>query len=388
MFYNWVMSGVPGLIPLTEHMDLEQDGDGRCAPVIAGRQLDEIPITRAQMPNGRRITLLKTLLSSACERNCYYCPFRAGRDMHRATYKPEEMAKTFLTLHHAGIVEGMFLSSGVVGGGVRTQDLLIDTAEILRNKLKFRGYLHLKIMPGAERDQVARAMHLASRISVNLEAPNTDRLQKLAPTKAFTQELLQPLVWAGEIRRSQPSHRTWNGRWPSTVTQFVVGAVGESDVELLATSEGLYRSAGLSRVYYSRFSPVADTPFENLPAENERRQHRLYQASFLLRDYGFNMEEMAFDAGGNLLQDRDPKLAWAQQHLAHCPVEVNQADRRDLLRIPGIGPKGAAAIIQGRRLNKIRSLADLRKLGVRADRAAPFLLLNGRRAAHQLTLAL
>jgi predicted DNA-binding helix-hairpin-helix protein len=382
------MDGLDELIRLTGYMDLEQDGDGRCAPVIAGRQLDEIPITQAQMPNGRKITLLKTMLSSACERNCYYCPFRAGRDMRRATYKPEEMARTFLALYSAGVVEGIFLSSGVVGGGVRTQDLLIDTAEILRNKLKFRGYLHLKIMPGAERDQVARAMHLASRISVNLEAPNTDRLQKLAPAKVFTQELLQPLVWAEEIRRDHPPHRTWNGRWPSTVTQFVVGAVGESDVELLATSEGLYRTAGLARAYYSRFSPVADTPFENLPAGSERRQHRLYQASFLLRDYGFNMEEMAFDTGGNLLQDRDPKLAWAQRHLAHSPLEINQVARRDLLRIPGIGPKGAAAIIVGRQQNRIRSLGDLRKLGVVADRAAPYVLLDGRRASYQLGMAI
>jgi predicted DNA-binding helix-hairpin-helix protein len=382
------MSDVAGLLPLTEHMDLEQDGDQRCEPVIAGRQLDEIPITEAQMPNGRRIKLLKTLLSSACERDCYYCPFRAGRDMRRATYKPDEMAKTFLALHQSGYVEGMFLSSGVVGGGVRTQDLLLDTAEILRNKLSFKGYLHLKIMPGAERDQVVRAMHLASRISVNLEAPNTARLQKLAPAKAFTEELLQPLNWAEEVRRNQTPHKTWNGRWPSSVTQFVVGAVGESDVELLATSEQLYRKAGLTRAYYSRFTPVADTPFDHLPAESERRQHRLYQASFLLRDYGFHMEEMPFDGGGNLDQGRDPKLAWAQMHLAHNPVEVNRADKNHLLRIPGIGPKGALAILQGRRSNKICSLADLRKLGVMANRAAPFVLLNGRRATYQLGLAI
>ena len=179
---------------LTENMDLEPDGDVRCHPVIGGRNMDEIPITEAQMPNGQRIKLLKTLLSSACERNCYYCPFRAGRDMQRATFKPDQMAKTFISIQKAGLVEGIFLSSGVVCGGVRTQDLLIDTAAILRDKYKYRGYLHLKIMPGAERDQVVRSMHYASRISVNRDAPNTSRLQMLAPRKAYTEELLQPLI--------------------------------------------------------------------------------------------------------------------------------------------------------------------------------------------------
>ncbi len=371
---------------LTGNMDLEQDSGLDCQPVIQGKPVNEIPITRAQMPNGKQITLLKTLLTSACERNCYYCPFRAGRDMRRATYKPEEMAKTFLALHKSGVVEGMFLSSGVVGGGLRTQDLLIDTADILRNQLGYRGYLHLKIMPGAEKDQVLRAMQLASRISVNLEAPNTDRLLKLAPRKEFTGELLQPLLWAEEIRRDVPAARNWQGRWPSSVTQFVVGAVGETDVELLASSERLYRQTRLARAYYSRFKPVSETPFENLPAEKPVRQHRLYQASFLLRDYGFDLEELPFDQLGRLPEKVDPKRAWAELHLAQEPVEINQAPRQVLLKIPGIGPRTVQRILDRRRKTRFRQVGDLRRIGVIPKRAAPYLLLDGRRPAYQMEL--
>lgn len=378
------MIKVDELQVLTEQMHLEADGDVDCRPVIRADRAREIPVTEAVMPNGKRIRLLKTLLSSACERNCYYCPFRAGRDMRRATFKPAEMAKTFDAMHRAGVVEGLFLSSGIIAGGVATQDKLIDTAEILRRQYQYRGYMHLKIMPGAERDQVERAMHLASRISVNLEGPNTERLQRLAPRKQFIEELVQPLVWAQEIRREQSPHRTWNGRWPSTVTQFVVGAVEETDLELLSTSEFLYRRARLARAYYSSFSPVRDTPFEDLPASNPRREHRLYQASFLLRDYGFELEEMAFDRQGNLPLEVDPKLAWARQHLQHVPVEVNRAGRQELLRVPGIGPKSASAILRSRRNHAIREVGALRKLGVHTNRAAPFLLLDGARPPRQL----
>ncbi|HSO27816.1 MAG TPA: radical SAM protein, partial [Anaerolineales bacterium] len=188
-------------------------------------------VSHAALPNGQQIKLLKTLLTSACERNCNYCPFRAGRDYRRATFSPADMAQTFMAIHRTGIVEGLFLSSGVVSGGVSTQDKLLDTADILRNRYGYRGYLHLKLMPGAEFDQVFRAMQLADRVSVNLEGPNTARLERLAPRKTF-EELYQPLQWAEKIRRSYPRRLGWQGLWPSSTTQFVVGAVGESDLEL------------------------------------------------------------------------------------------------------------------------------------------------------------
>ncbi|MEW5986631.1 MAG: radical SAM protein, partial [Chloroflexota bacterium] len=325
-------------------------------------------------------------LTSACERNCYYCPFRAGRNYRRATFQPDEMAQTFMDLYRAGRAEGLFLSSGIIKGGVTTQDKIIDTAAILREKHHFRGYLHLKIMPGAERDQVQRLMQLADRVSVNLEAPNTARLQRLAPRKQFVEELLQPLKWVEEIRRSQPPRQTWNGRWPSSVTQFVVGAVGESDLELLTTSAYLYNQLHLRRTYYSGFSPVLNTPLENQPAADPWREHRLYQSSFLLRDYGFDLEELPFTADGNLPLAVDPKVAWAQANLSHTPIEINRAGREQLLRIPGVGPKGVEAILAARRQGKLRDLHDLQALGVITVRAAPYILLDGRRLPYQLNL--
>ncbi|MGD0877996.1 MAG: radical SAM protein [Anaerolineales bacterium] len=340
----------------------------------------------AVLPNGQRIKLLKTLLSSACELDCYYCPFRAGRNFRRATFQPEEFARLFDMLYLKGLAEGVFLSSGIISGGIHTQDKLLDSADILRNKLGFRGYIHLKIMPGAERSQVERAMQLADRVSINLEAPNNNRLAKLAPHKQFTEELLLPLKWIQEIRRTQPGNRGWNGHWPSSVTQFVAGGAGESDLELLTTTEYLYAQLGLRRAYFSAFNPILDTPLENQPPTPVIREHRLYQASFLIRDYGFDLEELPFEIDGRLSTQVDPKLAWAQKNLSESPIEVNRAERRILIRIPGIGPKSAEAILRARRRAKIRDMASLRKIGVIADRAAPYLLIDGRRACYQPTL--
>src|ERR1700690_2445538 len=378
---------------LTRQMDLEpSEGSREFQPAVSRpgcftpKQKDAIFVQPAQLPNGKSIKLLKTLLTSACERDCFYCPFRAGRDFRRATFKPEEFAKVFIELSRTGIAEGAFLSSGIAGGRLRTQDKLIDTADILRNKLGFRGYLHLKIMPGAEKAQVERVMQLADRVSVNLEAPNTERLMRLAPHKHFMEELLRPLKWVEEIRRSQPSNKGWNGCWPSTTTQFVVGGSDETDLELLTTTAWLNKNVRLKRAYFSAFQPIADTPFENKAPTDPLREHRLYQASFLLRDYGFDLEELPFIDNGFLPLQADPKLVWAQTKLREQPIEVNYADKKDLLRIPGIGPRGVDAIIQTRRINKLNDLSSLRKLGVNAEKAAPFILRNGKRPAYQSQL--
>lgn len=345
-----------------------------------------LPIQMVATPKGR-VPLLKTLLTSACERNCYYCPFRSGRDFRRMTFKPDEMASTVVQLTQAGVIKGAFISSGIAGGGVRTQDKLIDTAEVLRKKFQYRGYLHLKLMPGAEFDQVERAMQLADRVSVNLEAPNTRRLSLLAPQKMFLDELLQPLRYVETIRKNQPGYRGWDGHWPSSTTQFVVGAVGENDLELLQTVGYLYQKLRLARSYFSGFSPVSDTPFEDRAPINPWRQHRLYQASFLLRDYGFEVEDMPFEGDGLLPLGTDPKLAWARINLGPAPLEINRADRRDLLRIPGIGPKSVQSILNARRMGaRLKSLDDLKALGIHAGRAAPFILLDGKRPPAQLDL--
>ena len=354
---------------------------------------DAVFVHPAVLPNGQKIKLLKTLLSSACERDCYYCPFRAGRDMRRATFQPEEFARLFMMLATKGITEGVFLSSGLAGGGIRTQDKLLDAADILRRKLGFRGYIHLKVMPGSEKAQVERAMLLADRVSVNLEAPNDIRLARLAPHKQFVEELLQPLKWMDEIRRTKPPPvQPWRfgyaqrGHWPSSVTQFVAGGAGESDLELLTATDYLVRRLGLKRAYFSPFNPIPDTPLANQPPTPVIREHRLYQASFLLRDYGFGLEELPFEADGRLPVHTDPKLAWAQKNLAESPVEVNRAERHQLLRIPGIGLKGVETILRSRRQSRIRDVSALRKMGILAERAAPFLLFDGRRVAFQQAL--
>jgi predicted DNA-binding helix-hairpin-helix protein len=354
-------------------------GSRRLPPPKSADELADC-VHHAVLPNGQRIALLKTLLTSFCERDCRYCTFRQGRDLRRVGFAPDELARLVADLQRKGLAEGVFLSSGVAGGGPHTQDRLIATAEILRRRYEFGGYIHLKIMPGAEREQVLAAMRLADRVSVNLEAPNTERLALLSPHKVFTEELLTRLRWIDEIRREMP------GRWPSSSTQFVVGPAGESDAELLTTTEYLYAQLGLARAYFSRFSPVPDTPLEDYPETSPRREHRLYQSSFLLRDYGFAAEELPFDTDGNLPLGSDPKLAWAQRHLIHAPVELNTADQHMLLRVPGVGPKGAQKLLRERRRGKLRSLSDLRKLGVLADRAAPFILLDGHYPGRQLSL--
>ena len=215
---------------LSSQMGFETDSETRVNSTCS--RVKDVIIHPTVMPNGRKTRLLKTLLSSACERDCYYCPFRAGRDFRRATFAPEEFARLFMQLHKADLADGLFISSALAGGGIRTQEKLLDTAEILRGKLKFRGYIHLKIMPGAERGQVMRAMQLADRVSVNLEAPNKARLAKLAPRKVFWEELLQPLRWVEEIRQEKTPQGAFKGKWASSTTQFVAGGADESDLEL------------------------------------------------------------------------------------------------------------------------------------------------------------
>lgn len=378
------MEAIDRLKLLTAQMHLEPAEDAHCSGLSA-RKRESIFVSDAILPNGTRIALLKTQLTSVCERNCFYCPFRSGRDFRRATFSPEEFAHTFLALYKARIAEGIFLSSGINNGGIHTQDKLIETADILRNKLGYTGYLHLKIMPGADKTQVEFAMRLADRVSINLEAPNTQRLQALAPLKKFQEELLQPMHWVDEIRKNQTAHKSWKQRWPSLVTQFVVGAAGENDNELLTTTQYLYRHIDIRRAYFSAFTPIENTPLENHIPTDPLREARLYEASFLIRDYGFDLEELPFDQSGNLPLNTDPKLAWARLNLLSCPIDLNLADRQELLRVPGIGLKSATAILALRRQGKLHNLESLGKLGINTKRAAPFILLDGRRPNYQFS---
>ncbi len=223
-------------------------------------------------------------------------------------------------------------------------------------------------------------MQLADRVSINLEGPTPERLQALAPKKEFSGDLLERLRWAHEIRQQERLHT-------STTTQFVVGAVGDTDLEVLSITERLHRQMSLQRAYYSGFSPIHDTPFENLQAVDARREYRLYQSSFLLRDYEWDLEDLPFAGDGNLPIDVDPKRAWADSHLRQSPVDVMQASRRELMRIPGIGPRGVEAILQARRLGHLTDLSQLRAIGIHApEQAAPYILLDGRRPPQQMSL--
>jgi predicted DNA-binding helix-hairpin-helix protein len=319
------------------------------------------------------------------------------------------MARLFMAMHKAGLVNGLFLSSGVVRDPDTTQELLNDTAKILRTRYGFRGYIHLKVMPGASLEAIKEAAKWANRISVNAEAPNEQRLKAIAPDKSFQGEMLPTLKRIAEIitqRRMewlerqgvvQRIGRGWLADLDelasvptppvlSSTTQFVVGAAGESDKELLQTVVQFYRQFQLGRAYFSAFRPICGTKMEDAPAETPVREHRLYQADFLLRRYDFELDELPFDEQGNLPRDVDPKLAWALRHPERFPVEVTKAEREELLRVPGIGPETAERIVKARKEGTLLTAEDLQRLGVRLKRAAPFLTLRGKPLTNEVPI--
>ena len=267
--------------------------------------------------------MLKVLLSNVCQKDCYYCANRASRDFRRVTFAPEELARAFDQMHRKGLVKGLFLSSGVCGNAGRTMDQMIATVELVRKRYAFAGYVHLKILPGASFSHVERAVQLATRVSVNLEAPNAERLARIAPRKDFTANLLQPMHWTKGLVEASGGHLVPAGQ----TTQFVVGAAGESDCEILITTVRLYKEIGLARAYFSAFQPVADTPLEGYAPTPPLREHRLYQSDWLLRQYDFTFEDLIFDEAGNLPREADPKIMWAQVHPERFPIEINHASR-------------------------------------------------------------
>lgn len=263
-------------------------------------------VSEVATPTGPK-PILKTMVTTACEKNCFYCPFRAGRSStERITFTPDELAGTFDKMHRGGVVDGIFLSSGIIKGGVTTQDKIIDTIDIIRKRYNYRGYVHLKIMPGSEYDQVYRAMQLADRVSINLEGATPQRLAALAPKKDFSGDLLERLYWTEQIRQHELA--LTGKRLAQVSTQFVVGAVGDTDLELLSLSAKLYKQIGLRRAYYSAFEPVRDTPFENFASVSPVRERRLYQSSFLLRDYEWDVEDLPFmNSGRSITRCRSEK---------------------------------------------------------------------------------
>ena len=331
-------------------------------------------IYRAALPGGGSVCLFKVLLTNVCTNDCAYCVNQIGLDGPRASFQPEKLARIFFDLHSKRLVQGLFLSSGIAGSASRTMESMIKTVEILRYRYQFKGYIHLKILPGASFDCVEEACKLANRVSINMEAPTTHHLAKLSSKKDLRQHIVERMRWVKQLTSINeslvPSGQT---------TQFVVGAAGETDHDLLQTTTALYREIGLRRAYFSAFQPVRGSRLEGVRATPPMREHRLYEADWLLRIYGFSLREVELALGpeGNLPLKEDPKLVIAEKQPWLFPIDVNRASYEELLRVPGIGPTSARRIIEARMEHSIFSLDQLRKMRVVTKRAAPFIWFNG-----------
>jgi predicted DNA-binding helix-hairpin-helix protein len=360
----------------------DRDGPPRPhQPVRVGsRPLASVGSAAVRMPGGGTTNLMRVMQTNACSLSCGYCPTFCGGNVPRATITPEETARTFMDVHRKGLAQGLFLTSGVPGRPQRATDRMLATLDLLRRREGFTGYVHIKLLPGAEAAQVDEAARLASRISVNLEAPADGYVRRLAREKDLAGDLLPKLERAAR-QLARRRHEPGALRSAGTTTQFVVGAAGERDREILDVVAGLERRRLLHHAHFSAFQPVAGTPLENLPATPAARELRLYQAEHLLRQYGFGYDELAFEADGNLSLDVDPKTAWARAHPDHFPLEVTRAPYEALLRVPGIGPTTARRIVDGRARTVLRGLDDLKQAGVDTVRAGFYLALRGRRLA-------
>jgi predicted DNA-binding helix-hairpin-helix protein len=335
---------------------------------------------------GPKTKLLRILMTNACSFNCHYCPMRRDRELPRTLLKPVELVRIFLGARSRGWCEGLFITTGIPGRPVKVMDDLIEVLELLRNRHGFRGYIHVKIVPGADQAQVERLTALATRVSVNLEAPCGVNLARIAPEKQLATTLanmeqarVQIVHAQREERAGRPRDLLRPGGTAGMTLQFVVGATPDSDRTIVDKVAELYAGGGIHHAHFSAFRPIRDTPMEAVRATPALREHRLYQADHLLRRYGFVREEIVYDETGNLPLARDPKISAALALPGRFPVDVRRASYGELLRVPGIGPGTARRIVTERRSSIIRGLGDLRRMGVITSRAAGFLALNGRR---------
>ncbi|NOT07535.1 MAG: putative DNA modification/repair radical SAM protein [Gemmatimonadales bacterium] len=335
---------------------------------------------------GRKMTLLRVLMTNACSFNCHYCPMRRDRELPRTLLKPAELVRIFLEAHRREWCQGLFITTGIPGRPVKVMDDLIEVLELLRERHRFAGYIHVKMVPGAEPAQVERLTALASRVSLNLEAPCGASLSAIAPDKDFTVSLaglrqVRSLVvreWAEEADGKRRDRLHPGGTSGMTV-QFVVGATPDTDRTLLRSVRRLYARGGVHHTHFSAFRPIRNTPMEQVRAAPALREHRLYQADHLLRQYGFEEAEVVYGPDGNLPLGVDPKSAWALSHPERFPVEVRTASYAELIRVPGVGPLSARRIVAERAGTIFRGLRDLVRLGVMGARAAGFLTVGGRR---------
>ena len=341
----------------------------------------ESGICHSWSEDGRCISLLKILLTNKCIYNCEYCVNRSSNDVERAEFTPEEVCELTLNFYKRNYIEGLFLSSGIVGNADHTMEKLIRVARLLRYRENFNGYIHMKAIPGASPALVEELGRLVDRLSVNIELPTESALALLAPQKSFA-KIFQPMTTIRQHILESRSERKTSRHAPlfapaGQSTQMIVGASREDDRTIIQRAQALYHSFDLKRVYYSSFVPVASSRFtEGIVKPPLLREHRIYQADFLMRYYDFTADEILTAKEPFFDLELDPKMCWAIRHLDRFPVEINRADLEELIRIPGIGITGAKRIIRARRFAKLK-YDDLRTLKISTKRARHFMTVAG-----------
>ena len=345
--------------------------------------------------DGRCITLLKTLMSNNCIYNCKYCVNRSSNDIPRATFTPDELAELTIQFYRRNYIEGLFLSSGVVKNPDHTMELMINAIAILRHRHSFWGYIHVKAIPGAASELVSQLGYLADRLSVNIELPSEKSLTLLAPSKSKDAIIAPMRQIKNELAENSRSLVRYKNAptfaSAGQATQMIIGASEDSDYQIITLASALYKKFDMKRVFYSAYIPVAEDSL--LPAVTTPppllREHRIYQADFLMRQYEFSSDEILSEDTPHFNPYLDPKCNWAVNNMFFFPVNINTASMRDLLRVPGIGPTSARRIVAARREGKL-GLDELKRIGVVLKRAKYFIITKdnptGPRFTKELTV--
>ncbi len=328
------------------------------------------PVT---LQSGGTSVLFKTLISNVCSNDCKYCPLRADQDVRRCTLRDDETVNAFLDYYNRGEVFGLFLTSGVLGTPDATMEQLNRIARILRYRHGFRGYIHLKVIPGASAAAIEEAVSLSTAVSLNIETPGASHLARLSTRKRFIQDIVEPIKLISRL--------TGRGHKYARVkqtTQFVVGAAEEKDSEIVKYMWGLYDRLNLKRIYFSAYQKgLGDGSIDEHKTQSAgeafMREHRLYQVDFLMRKYGFTESDICFDGSGNLSLEIDPKEQWAKLHPEYFPVNINKASKNQLLRVPGLGDITVSRILEQRKNSRIGNIDEIGRLGSRLVKASEYL---------------